>query len=95
MRISYHVLEIERGRYYKINRLQLICRQGHLNIIEDEDHFFFHCQKKKKQKQKQKRIIKKANLYTKLMGNNHIQNLDLFYLLRVLCNLLPLSFKSH
>ena len=30
MRISDHVLEIERGRYNKINREQRICRQCHL-----------------------------------------------------------------
>jgi hypothetical protein len=53
MRISDHVLEIERGRYNKINREQQICRQCHLNVIEDEEHFFFHCQKKN-------RIIKKG-----------------------------------
>jgi hypothetical protein len=52
MRISDHVLEIERGRYNKINREQRICRQCHLNVIEDEEHFFFHCQKN--------RIIKKG-----------------------------------
>ena len=45
MRISDHVLEIERGRYNKINSEQRICRQCHLNVIEDEEHFFFHCQK--------------------------------------------------
>jgi hypothetical protein len=45
MRISDHVLEIERGRYNKINREQRICRQCHLNVIENEEHFFFHCQK--------------------------------------------------
>jgi len=48
MRISDHVLEIETGRYNKINREQRICRQCHLNVIEDEGHFFFHCQKKKR-----------------------------------------------
>ena len=46
MRISDHVLEIERGRYNKRNREQRICRQCHLNVIEDEEHFFFHCQKR-------------------------------------------------
>ena len=44
MRISDHALEIERGRYNKINREQRICRQCHLNVIEDEEHFFFHYQ---------------------------------------------------
>jgi hypothetical protein len=68
MRRSDHVLEIERGRYNKINREQRICRQCHLNVhvIEDEEHFFFHCKKKL--------------LYTKLMGNNHIQNLNFFFI---------------
>jgi hypothetical protein len=42
MRISDHVLEIERGRYNKINREQRMCRQCHLNVIEDEVDFFFH-----------------------------------------------------
>ena len=45
MRIRDHVLEIERGRYNKINREQRICRHCHLNVIEDKEHFFFHCQK--------------------------------------------------
>ena len=45
MRINDHVLEIERGRYNEKNREQRICRQCHLNAIEDEEHFFFHCQK--------------------------------------------------
>ena len=52
MGISDHVLEIERGRYMKINKEQRFCRQCHLNVIEDEEHFFFHCQ--------QNRIIKKG-----------------------------------
>ena len=52
MRISDHVLEIERDRYNKINREQRMCRQCHLNVIEDQEHFFCHCQ--------EKRIIKKV-----------------------------------
>ena len=50
MRISDHVLEIEIGRYNKINREQRICRQYHINVTEDEEHFFFHCQKQKQKK---------------------------------------------
>jgi hypothetical protein len=73
MRISDHVLEIERGRYNKINREQQICRQYHLNVIEDEEHFFFHCQKNELLKKEFLNQIE--NLYPKLMGNNHIQNL--------------------
>jgi hypothetical protein len=73
MRISDHVLEIERGRYNKINREQQICRQYHLNVIEDEEHFFFHCQKN--ELLKKEFLTQIENLYPKLMGNNHIQNL--------------------
>ena len=73
MRISDHVLEIERGRYNKINREQQICRQYHLNVIEDEEHFFFHCQKN--ELLKKEFLTQIENLYPKLMENNHIQNL--------------------
>ena len=74
--ISDHILEIERGRYNKINREQRICRQCHLNVIEDEEHFFFHCQKN--ELLRKEFLTQIENLYTKLMGNNHIQNLDFF-----------------
>jgi hypothetical protein len=77
MRISDHVLEIERGRYNKINREQRICRQWHLNVIEDEEHFFFHCQKN--ELLRKEFLTQIENVYTKLMGNNHIQNLDFFF----------------
>jgi hypothetical protein len=76
--ISDHVLEIERGRYNKINREQRICRQCHLNVIEDGEHFFFHCQKKNELLRKEF-LTQIENLYTKLMGNNHIQNLIFFF----------------
>ena len=45
MRISDHTLEIETGRYKKINREQRICKQCNKNEIEDEEHFFFRCPK--------------------------------------------------
>ena len=67
MRISDHALEIERGRYNKINREQRICRQCHLNVIEDDEHFFFHCQKK--ELLKKEFLTQIENLYPKLMGN--------------------------
>ena len=66
MRISDHVLEIERGRYNKIN--------SRLNVIEDEEHFFFHCQKN--ELLRKECLTQIENLYTNLMGNNHIQNLE-------------------
>ena len=51
MRINDHVLEIERGRYNQINREQRICRQCHLNVIENKEHFFFHCHKNELRKE--------------------------------------------
>ena len=76
MRISDHALEIERGRYNKINREQRICRQCHLIAIEDEEHFCFHCQKN--ELLRNEFLTQIENLYPKLMGNNHIKNLDFF-----------------
>ena len=93
MRIRDHVLEIERGRYNKINREQRICRHCHLNVIEDKKHFFFHCQKN--ELLGKEFLTQIENLYTIFMGNNLFKISIFFYLLRVLCNLLPLSFKSH
>jgi hypothetical protein len=87
--ISDHILEIERGRYNQINREQRMCRQCHLNVIEDEEHLFFHCQKN--ELLRKEFLTQIENLYT----NNHIQNFNFVYLHRVLCNLLPLSIKSH
>ena len=52
-----------------------MCRQCHLNVIEDEEHFFFHCPKKTELLRKEC-LTQIENLYTNLMGNNHIQNLE-------------------
>ena len=94
MRISDHVLEIERGRYNKINREQRICRQCHPNVIEDEEHFFFHCQNN--ELLRKEFLTQIENLCTKFMGNNHIQNLDFFFIFFVsYATCCPLSFKSH
>jgi hypothetical protein len=54
-------------------------RWCHLNVIEDEEHFFFHCQKKTELLRKEF-LTQIENLYPKLMGNNHIQNLDFFFI---------------
>ena len=43
MRISYHNLGIETGRYNKINREQRICKHCNKNEIDDEEHFFLSC----------------------------------------------------
>ena len=40
-RISDHNLEVEVGRYKKIPRDQRICKI--CNVLDDEEHFFFHC----------------------------------------------------
>ena len=50
MRISDHFLEIERGRYKKINNKRIprderICKNCNLQKVEDEYHFFFECSK--------------------------------------------------
>jgi hypothetical protein len=46
---------------------------------EDGEHFFFHCQKKNELLRKEF-LTQIENLYPKLMGNNHIQNLDFFFI---------------
>ena len=89
MIISDHVLEIERGRYNKINREQRICRQCHLNVIEDDEHFFFHCQKLLRKEF----LTQIENLYTHLMGNNHIQNLEMFIFFMSYATCCPFNAK--
>ena len=43
-RMSSHSLEIERGRYPpRVARLQRVCRQCNLNLIDDEYHFMLIC----------------------------------------------------
>ena len=92
MRISDHVLEIERGRYNKINREQRMCRQCHLNVIEDEVDFFFHSQKNELLR---KEILTQIeNVYPKLMGNNHIQNLNFFLSSSCLMQLATISLYN-
>ena len=43
LRISDHNLEIERGRYFKINRDERLCK--FCKIVEDEEHFILKCSK--------------------------------------------------
>ena len=64
--------------------------QCHLNVIEDEEHFFFHCQKNELLGKEFLNPIE--NSYANLMANNHIQNLET--ILSSSC-LVQLSFKSH
>ena len=43
MRVSDHFLEIERGRYKRIQRENRICKHCNINAVEDETHFFLKC----------------------------------------------------
>lgn len=43
LRISDHNLEIERGRYSKINRDERLCK--FCKVVEDENHFILKCSK--------------------------------------------------
>ena len=45
MKISDHMLEIERGRYKKIKREERKCKMCTMDVVEDEIHYFFHCPK--------------------------------------------------
>jgi hypothetical protein len=47
-----------------------------INQFEDEEHFFFRCQKS--ELLRKEFLTQIENLYTKLMGNNHIQNFEYF-----------------
>ena len=38
-------LEIEIGRYYGITREQRICKQCHINVIENEQHYIIDYKK--------------------------------------------------
>ena len=42
LRVSDHNLEIELGRYKKIQREHRLCKV--CKILDDEEHFFLHCQ---------------------------------------------------
>lgn len=42
-RLSSHQLEIERGRFYNINRKERVCNLCSLSQIEDEFHFILIC----------------------------------------------------
>ena len=47
LRVSDHILEIERGRYKNIKREERLCQHCCLNKIDDEEHFLFTCIKNK------------------------------------------------
>ena len=46
-RICDHSLELEVGRYKKLPRNMRICNFCSRNELDDEFHFFFHCEKTK------------------------------------------------
>jgi hypothetical protein len=86
--ISDHILEIERGRYNQINREQRMCRQCHLNVIEDEEHLFFHCQKN--ELLRKEFLTQIENLYT----INHIQNFNFFIFIVSYATCFPFQLKA-
>ena len=43
MKVSAHMLEVERGRYQNISRENRLCNSCNEGLVEDEMHFLFHC----------------------------------------------------
>jgi hypothetical protein len=50
IRICAHNLEIEKGRYFQINRTERICKICNDLEIEDENHFLWQCEKYRKER---------------------------------------------
>ena len=43
LRISFHRLRIETGRYVGLERNNRICEKCHMNVVENEIHFLIDC----------------------------------------------------
>jgi hypothetical protein len=50
LRICAHNLEIEKGRYFQINRTERFCKICNDLEIEDENHFHWQCEKYRKER---------------------------------------------
>jgi hypothetical protein len=64
-------LEIEKGRYFQINRTERfckICNDLEIEVNEDENHFLWQCKKYRKER---KILFKKVSLYYKKFPNFH------------------------
>ena len=51
LRIYAHNLEIEKGRYFQINRTERFCKICNDLEIEDENHFLWQCEKYRKERE--------------------------------------------
>ena len=68
LRICAHNLEIEKGRYFQINRTERFCKICNDLEIEDESHFLWQCEKYRKEREI---LFKKVSLYYKKFPNFH------------------------
>ena len=68
LRIYAHNLEIEKGRYFQINRTERFCKICNDLEIEDENHFLWQCEKYRKEREI---LFKKVSLYYKKFPNFH------------------------
>jgi hypothetical protein len=65
-RICAHKLEIEKSRYFQINRTEIFCKICNDLEIEDENHFLWQCEKYRKEREI---LFKKVSLYYKKIPN--------------------------
>ena len=68
LRICAHNLEIEKGRYFQINRTEIFCKICNDLEIEDENHFLWQCEKYRKEREI---LFKKVSFYYKKFPNFH------------------------
>jgi hypothetical protein len=66
LRICTHNLEIEKSRYFQINRTERFCNICNDLEIEDENHFLWQCEKYRKEREI---LFKKVSLYYKKFPN--------------------------
>ena len=60
LRMCAHNLEIEKGRYFQINRTERFCKICNDLEIEDENHFLWQCEKYRKEREI---LFKKVSLF--------------------------------
>jgi hypothetical protein len=68
LRICAYNLEIEKGRYFQIDRTERFCKICNDLEIEDENHFLWQCKKYRKEREI---LFKKVSLYYKKFPNFH------------------------
>ena len=67
-RICAHNLEIEKDRYFQINKTERFCKICNDLEIEDENHFLWQCEIHRKEREI---LSKKVSLYYKKFPNFH------------------------